>query len=428
MTEEKMMERMRERNKNPLEAWREILALFAEDDETVIKQKKRVDRALKRAEKKMREEGIEIWDGPEKDEYILESYPNVKKMIDEATMELAYYCKDNNDWDRFEKMILSNSFAMQVTFDYLFNIIPDERKYSLTVNAYSWGGAAKEGVQNAIKKLPEYGKPELPDDMDDIVTIYRGCTGGPDQAAESFSWTTNPEVAKWFCRVHENRYGRTGRIYSGKIRKTDIAAYNTELGQDEVIQLGKVFDVADITEEETKMKISLQQLRQMDDFKEIAQPETVYHMTDRKNLKSILYDGKIRSYRDFFTFFFGSLEDIPVYIELMHADEGRMYHGDDGWVHKAPPLNHAETVVLKLRPRRNYQHAWFREAFGVSKEECSYGDFEVGKKLQEYLNDVIICHYRDMPFEKDPEIIELTNVDALPESKRLKEVRRIMHG
>lgn len=164
MTEEKMMERMMERNKNPLEAWREILALFAEDDETVIKQKKRVDRALKRAEKKMREEGIEIWDGPEKDEYILESYPNVKKMIDEATMELAYYCKDNNDWDRFEKMILSNSFAMQITFDYLFNIIPDERKYSLTVNAYSWGGAAKEGVQNAIKKLPEYGKPELPDD------------------------------------------------------------------------------------------------------------------------------------------------------------------------------------------------------------------------------------------------------------------------
>ena len=88
MTEEKMMERMMERNKNPLEAWREILALFAEDDETVIKQKKRVDRALKRAEKKMREEGIEIWDGPDKDEYILDSYPNVKKMIDEATMEL----------------------------------------------------------------------------------------------------------------------------------------------------------------------------------------------------------------------------------------------------------------------------------------------------------------------------------------------------
>lgn len=176
------------------------------------------------------------------------------------------------------------------------------------------------------------------------------------------------------------------------------------------------------------MKITLQQVRRMGLFEEIEQPKIVYHMTDRKNIPSILKDGKIKSVRengaqaDFMTFFFPSLEEIPVYIELTGADTGRKYYDFDGHIHTAPPLNHAETVILKLEPRGRQPLEWYKEAINDSNR--TFPD-EATRKLWEYMNNARICHYGEMRFKDNPEIIELATVDAMPESEKLKEIRRI---
>ena len=163
--------------------------------------------------------------------------------------QLAYRSMEKEDWDTFEKIVLSNSHAMKIAFDHLFKNIPNDRKYKLILGAYSWGGASKKNIQKAVKSLPKYGKPELPDDFDDVITVYRGCTGSAENAASSFSWTTSLEAVKFFRRVHETGDGQAARIFRGKIRKEDIVAYITDLGQYEVIQFGKVFEVEDITDQ-----------------------------------------------------------------------------------------------------------------------------------------------------------------------------------
>lgn len=100
-----------------------------------------------------------------------------------------------------------------------------------------------------IKRLPEYGEPDLPDDFEEVMTVYRGCIGDAEKAAASFSWTINPEVAKYFRRAQESYFGEPAHIYRGRIKKGDIAAYIPDLGQAEVVQLGGVYDVEDITDQ-----------------------------------------------------------------------------------------------------------------------------------------------------------------------------------
>lgn len=177
-----------------------------------------------------------------------------------------------------------------------------------------------------------------------------------------------------------------------------------------------------------KLNPSLQWVRSCGIFDEIETPETVYHMTNRKNLAAILADRKIKSVRekgkspDFMTFFFPSIEQIPIFITLTNADKGRSYYDFDGVLHKAPPLIHAETVILKLKPRGAQCMEWYREHIDETN-----GSDEV-KELCRYMNAARICHYGAMRFYQNPEIIELTDIDNLPESETLKRIKEIqMH-
>ena len=182
------------------------------------------------------------------------------------------------------------------------------------------------------------------------------------------------------------------------------------------------------------MKITLAHIRQMRDiFTEIPQPETVYHMTHRSNLPAILKDGKIKNMdspggggADFMTWFFPSLDNIPVYIELTGADTGRKYYGNDGQIHMAPPLNHAETIVLKLRPRGSQPMEWYTET--KRGRDLSGNAPEKTAKLLEYMNNCRVCHFGPMAFNPDPEVIELTEVDKMPEPDALKDIRRLKGG
>lgn len=64
-----------------------------------------------------------------------------------------------------------------------------------------------------------------------------------------------------------------------------------------------------------KHKISLDQMRRMDIYQQVEQPEVVYHMTNQANLEKILQDGYIDSMTDYVCFFFPKLNCIPLYIK-----------------------------------------------------------------------------------------------------------------
>lgn len=162
-----------------------------------------------------------------------------------------------------------------------------------------------------------------------------------------------------------------------------------------------------------KIKISLDQMRRMDIFKPIDQPQIVYHMTPRKNLEKILQDGFIDTMTDYVCFFFPELKCIPLYIELSGADKGRQYHDSDGKIHIAPPLIHEETVVLKLIPRYIEPMHWYKEVVKATDDQILADDKQKARARIQQFNDCRVCHYGNLKFKRDVEVIELVDIDKM---------------
>ena len=235
--------RIKERTNNTINRWRQSLA-FDDGSKVFEQEKHKVEKAIRKAERKLPDWIMGKKWTPARDVLIM---PRVRDAIDDSSMKLAIHYFDTQNWDALAAVTALSDIAMQLVFPWIYVLVPDDRKNDLTLKSYTWGSADQAVVYEAMSMLPEYGKPDLPDDFDDEITIYRGGVGGPLEAADSISWTLNPEVAKYFKGAHEEVYKTTGFIYRGKIRKDDIAAYIYEMGQSEIIQLGTVYDVEDIT-------------------------------------------------------------------------------------------------------------------------------------------------------------------------------------
>ena len=159
-----------------------------------------------------------------------------------------------------------------------------------------------------------------------------------------------------------------------------------------------------------KSRMSLQTVRSMDVFQEIPQPPIVYHMTERKNVDSIIKDGKIRTFEDYLCYFFPDLDSVSVYIDVTGALHGRQSYGFDGMVHTLPPLSIDDTVILKIKPRRKEPLQWFRE---IHTESDMKKQPEEAQKVVAAFDNSRICHYDDMAFRTYPvdiELIELRDV------------------
>ena len=235
--------RIKERTNNTLNRWRQSLA-FDDGSKVFEQEKHKVEKAIRKAERKLPDWIMGKKWTPARDVLIM---PRVRDAIDDSSMKLAIHYFDTQNWDALAAVTVLSDIAMQLVFPWIYVLVPDDRKNDLTLMSYTWGGADQEVVHEVMALLPEYGEPDLPDDFEDEIVIYRGCVGGPLDAASSISWTLNPEVAKYFKGAHEEVYKTPGSIYRGKIRKDDIAAYIYEMGQSEIIQLGTVYDVEDIT-------------------------------------------------------------------------------------------------------------------------------------------------------------------------------------
>lgn len=162
-----------------------------------------------------------------------------------------------------------------------------------------------------------------------------------------------------------------------------------------------------------KIKISLDQMRRMDIYQPIDQPQIVYHMTPRKNLEKILQDGFIDTMTDYVCFFFPELKYIPFYIELSGADKGRQYYDFDGKIHTAPPLIHEETVVLKLIPRYIEPMHWYQEIVKATNEKILANDKKAARAKIQQFNDCRVCHYGNLKFKRDVDVIELVDIDKM---------------
>ena len=178
-------------------------------------------------------------------------------------------------------------------------------------------------------------------------------------------------------------------------------------------------------------KVPLSELQRDPLFVRIEQPAIVYHMTPRKNLDSILNDGKIKVFDDFICYFFPALEEIPVYVKLTGALHGRQYIGFDGKSHTAPPLIPAEQIVLKLVPRYSEPLYWYREntldrvMMQAERENWTEERLQEVIKRQTAFDLARVLHYGDMKFrQQQVEILELS--DYIPANLEEMEFSEVM--
>lgn len=167
-----------------------------------------------------------------------------------------------------------------------------------------------------------------------------------------------------------------------------------------------------------KVSISLRQMQALGIWERAERPQTVYHMTPRKNLESIIKDGKILTGHDYICWFFEDLAQIPRYIKRTDALKGRTYRDYDGRYHTAPPLVPADTVVLKLTPRYSEPLYWYREAIPMKEGEAvdENGEPLTGEAFQgaveawKDFNNMRIAHYDPLKFKQNYEVLELEEI------------------
>lgn len=68
-------------------------------------------------------------------------------------------------------------------------------------------------------------------ELDDVVTVYRGVTPYNAENVKALSWTLDRETAEWFA----HRYGEQGTVYEAQIEKEHICAVFLGRNEAEVI-------------------------------------------------------------------------------------------------------------------------------------------------------------------------------------------------
>lgn len=142
----------------------------------------------------------------------------------------------------------------------------------------------------------------------------------------------------------------------------------------------------------------------MDIFKEVQQPNYCYHYSTKENINKILRNGKVKQFDDFMTYFFYRLEDIPVYLDLTGAYHGRRAYNTRGQIVTYPPVIPEEYAVIKIYPSRPEPLAWYEERTQKNAQT------EQQRELLALFDSIRICHYGDLNFKPDPEVIELADV------------------
>ena len=86
-------------------------------------------------------------------------------------------------------------------------------------------------------------------------------------------------------------------------------------------------------------------------YQKVPRPSTVYHLTQKGNLDSILDDGMIRRFNDTECWFCESLDKMRAYMAQTVLCEGKSYYAVGGQLCSYPKFVPEDYVLLKLTPR-----------------------------------------------------------------------------
>ena len=106
-------------------------------------------------------------------------------------------------------------------------------------------------------------------------------------------------------------------------------------------------------------------------YQKVPRPSTVYHLTKKEHLDSILDDGVIRRFDDTECWFCESLAKMRAYMEKTVLCEGKPYYAVGGQLCRYPKFIPEDYVILKLTPcrREGNWYRWDQEVpSGSSKE------------------------------------------------------------
>ena len=101
-------------------------------------------------------------------------------------------------------------------------------------------------------------------------------------------------------------------------------------------------------------------------YEKVPRPSTVYHLTQKGNLDSILDDGRIRRFSDTECWFCESLDKMKAYMEQTVMCEGKPYRAADGQLCHYSKFNPEAHILLKLAPIRQ-ENAWYRQ---IGRASC----------------------------------------------------------
>lgn len=85
-------------------------------------------------------------------------------------------------------------------------------------------------------------------------------------------------------------------------------------------------------------------------YEKVPRPSTVYHLTQKGNLDSILDDGMIRRFGDTECWFCETLPKMKSYMEQTVMCEGKPYYAVGGQLCRYPKFVPEDYVLLKLTP------------------------------------------------------------------------------
>ena len=94
-------------------------------------------------------------------------------------------------------------------------------------------------------------------------------------------------------------------------------------------------------------------------YEKVPRPSTVYHLTQKGNLDSILDDGMIRRFGDTECWFCETLPKMKSYMEQTVMCEGKPYYAVGGQLCRYPKFVPEDYVLLKLTPC-GYEDKWYR--------------------------------------------------------------------
>lgn len=132
----------------------------------------------------------------------------------------------------------------------------DEKDYSeFLINSWVMDECANCNTNVSKEELLKYFKEaskeimmdeketEVFEQLDDVVTIYRGVTDYNKDNIKALSWTLDKTKAEWFA----TRFKQDGLVYEAKIKKNDIFAYTDKRNEKEVlVNFRKLYDIEPI--------------------------------------------------------------------------------------------------------------------------------------------------------------------------------------